>query len=991
MAAEAALKIGKMRGNDATGCVRRVVWHVTLNSSGCGANGGEDPLREEKVVRTRRYLNLTSCNAQSTRESLSLVNCSAGADVYFEVADAMQLENALALALAAGVRGAAAAPLVSAAGQIAAIPGWDLQSTAKAASNLTTLSLPSGVDTSSWHHIDRPFCTLMGCLLNAGVYNDTDLFYSDNLKKVDAAQFSVPWVYRAEFDLEEKKEETGSYGRHLFLVTHGITSRADIYLNGHQIADKSQQAGAYAGYRYDITDIAAASAGATKNALAIRVHPTSYYYDFALGWVDWNPWPADNGTGVWRAVEVKQTGAVVLEPLRVVTNLSSQLATVSLRARARNLEKTAVTVTAAGLVAPAAGTGTGAGGNPITWSKTVTIPPLSDTDIVLETTVDKPAIWWPKQWGDQPLYDANLTVSVAADGALSDFADARFGFRTVSSALNAAKDTVFSVNGRPFQVLGGGYAPDMFLRFDVGRLETELRYLLDLGLNTVRLEGKNEHPALYALADRLGVMVMAGWECCDKWEAFSYNQDLAVPTPLWTDADYAIAGASMRHEAAMMQTHPSLLAYLVGSDYWPDERATAAYTDALQAADWRAPVIISASARGAESVLGPSGLRMEGPYDWVPPSYWWDNDEALYGTAAGFGSELSAGAGTPDLPSLRRFLSAADLEDLWRRPNKDLFHMSRETSTFHNRAIYNRGLFGRYGAPTSLDDYVLKAQMADYEATRAQFEAYAAMWSAPSRPATGMIYWMLTGAFPSLHWNLWDYYLRPSGGYFGAKTAAGRAEHVAYDYVRRAVHLINRSLDRTGPRRIDVQVVDAAGALVYNTTVQVTTAPNTSKQAATLSADVFAKAEGVMFVKLVLTDERGDVLSRNAYWVARDLDVLDWDNSDWYYTPVSKYSDLTALSKMVPANVSATAASDGKARTTVVTLENKSRVPAVFISVSLVDAAGREVLPLTWSDNYVTLWPGETLNLTAMALEGAAAPAAVQIMGRNVARVDSKL
>lgn len=108
-------------------------------------------------------------------------------------------------------------------------------------------------------------------------------------------------------------------------------------------------------------------------------------------------------------------------------------------------------------------------------------------------------------------------------------------------------------------------------------------------------------------------------ECCDKWEAWSYNNDLAIKSN-WTSQDYQIANASMRHEAAMLQTHPSVLAYLVGSDYWPDDNATAIYREALESVNWPTPVIASASKRGYPEALGPSGMKMAGPYDWVPPN-----------------------------------------------------------------------------------------------------------------------------------------------------------------------------------------------------------------------------------------------------------------------------------------------------------------------------------------------------------------------------------
>ncbi|KAK4442678.1 glycoside hydrolase superfamily [Podospora aff. communis PSN243] len=662
--------------------------------------------------------------------------------------------------------------------------------------------------------------------------------------------------------------------------------------------------------------------------------------------------------------------------MRVIAFLDTPLVqgTYTIRIKAKNLEDKEVRVLVE-MGVTLVGSGAQAGGD----AKYVRIGAGREVDVVFEGVVQAPEIWWPAQWGKQPLYNVKLAVK-DADGTVSDEAETNFGFRVVQRRLNEFNDSLFIVNRREFQVLGGGYAPDMFLRWDPARWEKELQYALDLGLNTVRLEGKNEHPELYDIADRMGVMIMAGWECCDKWEAWDYNTHMERPS-LWTDEDYATANASMRHEAAMMQPHPSVLTYLIGSDFWPNERATTIYLNAFKSVDWQTPVLGSASRQGFSPQTGSPGMLMEGPYDWVPPNYFFDNQPARGGSAYGFGSELSAGVGTPDLSSLKKFLSSADLDDLWKNPRKDLFHMSTAGSTFHNRKIYNDALWARLGAPTSLEDYVQKSQITDYEATRAQFEAWGSMWNAP-RPATGVIYWMLTGAFPSLHWNLWDYYMRPSGGYFGAKTAL-RPEHVAYDPVRKVVHLINRSLDKSGKRALDMSVIDTAGQSVYSGSVQTSTEPNTSKNITSL-ATALDGAKDLVLLRLTLSDDKNATLSRNTYWIPRTLDALDFGRRDWYYTPVSRYSDYTALSKLGPANVTATATKQGGV--TMVALENLSTVPAFFVSLALLDSEGADVLPLKWSDNYVTLWPREKLSLTASTLKGAAEPVAVGVVGRNVAR-----
>ncbi|UNI15623.1 Exo-1,4-beta-D-glucosaminidase [Purpureocillium takamizusanense] len=875
-----------------------------------------------------------------------------------------------------------AKPLTSKPGQTAPIPNWHFQSSASVDNNLTALSGP-GVDTSAWHFVDAPSCTLMGCLLKSGTYRDDELWFSDALSRVNASAFNVPWIYRGEFSLPKARPGQQQQQQHFLLETHGITSKADLYLNGHEVANASFQSGAYGGHSYDVTRLVREA-----NVLAVRAYNTSYDYDFGVSFEDWNPPAPDHGTGIWRDIDVRQTGPVALKPLAVTVDIGLPVekhdAEVTVHATARNLEDRPVKLSARCTISDPKGKEVADEDE----QRIITLAPFETRTVQFTKTVKKPQIWWPKQWGAQPLYSANVVLSVDDAAALSDAAQTSFGIRTVTSEVNRHNDTGFAVNGYPFQVLGGGYGADMFLRWDAARFTAIAKYVLDMGLNTIRLEGKMEQPELYDIADRMGLFVMPGWECCTKWEAWIYNTEDFSDPPLWDDGDYATAQANMVHEAAALQTHPSVLAYLVGSDYWPDDRATKLYVDALRAAHWQTPIISSAAKRGFPQLLGPSGMKMDGPYDWIPPNYWYDVDpsEARLGAAFGFGSELGPGVGTPELGSLKKFLNETDMDDLWKSPGKGLYHMSTSASKFHTRTIYNAGLFHRYGAPTSLDDYLMKAQLTDYEATRAQHEAYSAHWTS-ERPATGSIYWMLNNGWPSLHWNQFDYYLHPGGSYFGTKTGS-RVEHVAYDYVHKQVWLINHSLGQRGRRSVEIELIDLQGRVLSSKTVSAETAVNGAKTIAAVDK-VVDGIKDVGFLRLrLMTHDGKTTLSRNVYWLGKQVDALDWGNSTWYSTPVSDYVDYTALSGMKKADVAVKVGHEQQQQRAVV-LENRSGVPAFFVSLNLVDAQGEDVTPVGWSDNYVTLWPHETLSLTVDDWEGRGA--AVRVKGVNVDAAEVKL
>ena len=170
---------------------------------------------------------------------------------------------------------------------------------------------------------------------------------------------------------------------------------------------------------------------------------------------------------------------------------------------------------------------------------------------------------------------------------------------------------MFSINGKRIVIRGGGWSPDMMLRQNPQRLEDEFRLTKDMGLNTIRLEGKLETEHFFDLADRYGILIMAGWCCCDAWEKW----------PKWPPENFDISQESLRDQIRRLRNHPSLFVWLDGSDNPPPPDVEQNYLNVLKACRWPNPVVSSATAKKAE-VTGDSGVKMSGPYDYVPPAYW---------------------------------------------------------------------------------------------------------------------------------------------------------------------------------------------------------------------------------------------------------------------------------------------------------------------------------------------------------------------------------
>ena len=692
-------------------------------------------------------------------------------------------------------------------GATTTIAHWQIQSSANAQQSGVEVS-SAGFSTEGWYPVSGRATVMAGLMENG---KTEDVFYGDNLRAVEepdasGTMFVIPWWYRSEFTVAE-----GAQGLRTALRINGMIPSADVWINGHLLADRSIVAGAYPVHEFDVTRWVHPG----TNTLALRVHPGDPRTSLSIGWVDWNPTPPDNNMGPWRGVDIVQRGPVEIGSPQVTSSLplpDLSVAALTVIVQARNIDVLAHDATVTGVVAG------------VSLHRTIHLAP-GDTQTVSFSSKSDPAlklkhprIWWPVDMGAHPLY--RLQMSAAVDGTISDQTSATFGIRSVSSHLTPQGSIQFVINGKPVLIRGAGWAPDMFLRDDPKRMEAEFSYVVNLGLNTIRSEGKLEDARFYELADREGVLILAGWECCDKWE--SWAKTGGEP---WDAADEKVAAASMASEARLLRNHPSLIGFLIGSDNAPPPAISKLYVDTLRDENWPLPVIAAAVPQ-ATLETGPSGMKMDGPYSWVPPSYWYADK---LGGAFGFDSEVSAGASIPPLEDLARMLAPQELEALWKYPKARQYHASAAWSIFATIEPFDTALAKRYGPPKSLADYVEKAQLENYDNVRAQFEAFNAHMDA-ANPSTGVIYWMLNNAWPSLHWHLYDYFLNPAGAYFGAKMA-NEPVHIQYSYDTRAIMVVNHTLEREHGLQAVIHVRNLDGSVDYERRLKnVNLAGNSARQ-----------------------------------------------------------------------------------------------------------------------------------------------------------------
>lgn len=464
----------------------------------------------------------------------------------------------------------------------------------------------------------------------------------------------------------------------------------------------------------------------------------------------------------------------------------------------------------------------------------------------------------------------------------------------------------------------------------------------------MRFEWKesSESDEFLSLCDKYGILVMTGWCCCDHWERWKS----------WKAEDHIVSAESLRDQLRRLGAHPSVFDWLYGSDNPPPPDVEQSYLKVIKETLWPNPYQSSATAKPTPG-LENTGVKMNGPYEYVSSNYWLQDKEN--GGAYGFSTEISPGPAVPPVASLKRMLPEGHL---W--PIDDYWNYHTGGGAFSNIDVFTKALESRYGKAENVDDYAEKSQLMTYEGERAMFEGY----GRNKYTSTGVIQWMLNNAWPSLIWHLFDYYLRPAGGYYGTQKAC-EPLHVQYSYDDRSVVVVNSLYQ-------DFKNFTAT-AKVFNLDLT----PRFSREAtldigADSSNRVFEIPEiqdlsTTYFVQLSLDDHYGQLVSSNFYWLSTKPDVQDWTETKWYVTPVKSYADFTSLKDLPRAEVKVSGEFEQKGDEQVaqVTVENPSSHLAFFVHLQVARSeGGEEVLPVLWQDNYFELMPGESRKLSATYL-----------------------
>jgi hypothetical protein len=800
--------------------------------------------------------------------------------------------------------------------------GWQLQDAAKVTQTGDAISSTS-FKPQGWYSATVPG-TVLTSLVNAGVYPEP--LYGENNRpdKIPESLARTPYWYRTVFEVPKAYA-----GKHVWLNFEGINFSAQVWVNGRQVGTMK------GAFRRGIFDISPDVKAGKEAVLAVLVSPQPHPGDphehtirdgvgrnggitaidgptflSTIGW-DWIPAIRDRDTGIWQKVFISASGPVVIKDPLVTTDLplpKVDSADVSVQARVENVTDT-----------PQKGVLKGSFGD-VTFAQSIEVAPHSSQVVTVDPKsspamhVEHPKLWWPNGYGPQNLYKLHLSFEV--DGKASDSKDVSFGVRKFTYAVPDSENLTISVNGVRVFIRGGNWGLDEAMKRNPReRLEAQIRMHQIANMNLIRnWVGQSTSEDFYELCDKYGILV---------WDEFFQPNPSDGPDP----DDFDTYMANVRDKILRFRNHASIVLWCARNEGYPPKKID----DALRVLMTELEPTRLYQANSADG----RGVNSHGPYHWRTPREFYVYDEA-------FKTEIGS-VSVPTLESIQGMMPEKDWEtinDDW--AEHDFAKGAADGDT------YPAMIADRYGKVANLADFVRKSQLANYEAFRAMYEGRNAKLF---HPTTGVITWMSNPAQPSFVWQLYHHDLEPNSALFAVKKAA-EPIHIQLNEATGEVQVINNLNTSLENARAHLAIYNLDGSVQYQHDFDVSAGASV---ATTLGSVAWpASLSPVHFVKLQLKDATGKVISENFYWRALpehqdDLKLLD------------SLSTITLDAKVSRSDT------DGKSVVSV-TLHNPGKEVALMTHLQLRrKRSGERVLPVYYSDNYISLLPNETKTITMEA------------------------
>jgi mannosylglycoprotein endo-beta-mannosidase len=815
--------------------------------------------------------------------------------------------------------------------------GWKCVPINQANADGYTISKPT-YSTATWLPAVVPGTVLTTLLTNHEV---PDPFYGMNNEHIKDIYNTGPQYYTYWFTNNFRAIPVT--GKQVYLNLRGVNYSCEIFMNGRKVNSQTHK-GMFLRQSYNITHILNSEG---TNRLAILVYPPTQVgnpnggqggdgriaknvgLQYTAGW-DWIQPVRDRNTGIWDKVSIETTGSINIVDPHIITLVPGVR-------KVDGIQQPAIIKASAQLKNPLTKTVSGTlvvmiDGSKV--SKQVVLKPQSVTQIDLtDLLLKSPKLWWPNGYGEARLYKSSFKF--LTNGVLSDQEEVNVGVRQIQTSWNERTQSrqVF-INGQKIFIKGGNWIiSDAMLRFTDARYDAEVRFHRDMNLNLIRVWGGAlvERPEFYNACDKYGLLVFQ-----DFWMSGDANGKWLDPLKAddqWVRRNYPddhqLFLTSAADQIKMVRNHPSLAMWCGGNEITPPQDILLTLRDSilpkLDGTRWFADY--SNSDQMSRNTIGGNG---DGPYNVQPVTAFWENRTYPFNTEVG-----SVGIG--DYESLKRFI-----------PQKNLIapqFLSKTNTTktdsvweYHKYIGYDASI-EPYGKAKDVEDFANKAQLVNYDQYRALMEGFSShMWDW----YTGVMIWKTQNPWTAMRGQMYDYYLDPNACLYGLHNGS-EPLHAMFNPATGMVSVVNNTFETKRDLMLVIKTLSMKGADTLVTQVFVEAQPASSKQFLSVSTvlNKRAKEEGT-FLSLQLLDVNKKVISSNLYWLP---------NAEGNYSGLSTMpaSKLKVQSKQI---------APGKLA---VTLSNPASAPVAFFNrLSVVNPTTKErLLPVFYSDNYVSVLPGE--------------------------------
>jgi beta-galactosidase/beta-glucuronidase len=852
----------------------------------------------------------------------------------------------------------------------------------------------------AWYPAKVP-TTVLNALIQDGIYPDPwvglnnykipDVSDEFN-KKYDLAKYSYidgktnpwkdPYWFRKEFDLSSDYQ-----GKKLWLNFDGINYRADVWLNGHQVAGHSEMVGMFIRYKYDISQYALVN---QKNILAVEIHQVDHpglpspgvqfevfgktrghaidiFKDetlkFSGGW-DCAPVIRDRNMGIYQDVYITSTGPVSIENPFIVTDLplpDTTRADLKITTDLKNSSNSGIS----GLLTfkislidtirfPAYNKIMGGSMRDIVVTKKISLAAGQTVEVGFSSaefpalSIKNPYLWWPNGYGKQYLHNLDMTFSI--DGKTSDHKNTTFGIREVTNELKKIGSDygrVFYINGQRVFCKGGWLQPDALLNITEKKVDDEAHLLAKANVNMIASEDAPSAPDIVLDSyDKYGLMY---WETFYQCYRMYPGDTLTQNNPL----DHALALREAQDIIKRYRNHPSLVIWCATNEVVVAEDLYKGLRKNVFSLDGTRPFLAASSTAWDIDRLTPYikedlplGTTDDGDpdYNWNPEHFYFD--KILEVNKQAFRNELGV-ASVPVYSSLKKFIPRFrkdtdgllfPLDSTWAE------HGAWDDNNYAFRG-YDNAIRTLYGKPKSVEDYARKAQFVNANSYRAMFEAANhRMWDITS----GVMLWKLNDCWPSVLWQLYDWYLCQNAAYYYSQKAM-EPIHIQMNANNNNISVINTRHTMLDSLVYEADVVDFDMKRVWYKTGMIDVGADMYKELFLIPKGL--KLTPVYFVKLSLKNKDGMMLSENTYWLSSESKP--------------DYSSLANL-EPVPVEISASSETIGKEYHITVKLTNNTDRLSFFNRLVITKGEdGEEVLPTFWDSNFIILFPGEEKTISA--------------------------